>query len=267
MTEQLSCLSDGLIFRTASVDELLGKQSGFLQGSTAATNQDQPIKSVVNFPIYKVAVLLFENYQSKVDHMCGILHIPTIRYLIKAVYLRITQSEYVCTGQAALLLSIFALSAYFYQPAENSEVAQSTRDAVDLAKILSKGALNILDYSRRSTSGSLEDVQAYIIMSFVIFHLDGFSTRGRVLANTAASIARDLRLHQLDADEYSTAEKEFDLRALVAREVKRRVFWHIAATDWYSFPIINEILLLTCVGCSQPYLVHRRACISFIRIM
>ena len=256
-----------MVFRTASIDEILGKQSGLLQASTAATNQEQPSKSVVKFPAYKVAVLLFENYQSSVDHMCGILHIPTIRSLIKAVYLQITQSESVCTGQAALLLSIFALSAYFYQPVENSEVAQSTRDAIDLAKSLSKGALNILDYSRRSTSGSLEDVQAYILMSFVMFHLDGFSTRGRVLANTAASIARDLRLHQIDADEYSTAEKEFDLRALVAREVKRRVFWHIAATDWYSLLIVNEILLLTCIGCWQRYLGHRRACISFIRTM
>src|SRR5689334_3110680 len=130
---QLLCLSDGLVLRTASIDELLERRA-FPEGSTStqALNQDRPTNNIVRFPVYTVAMLLFENYLSSVDHMCGILHIPTIRAQLKTVYLGITQSEPVCIGQAALLLSLLALSAFFYKPTENSEVAQSTRDVIDL---------------------------------------------------------------------------------------------------------------------------------------
>ena len=160
------------------------------------------------------------------------MHIPTIRSLINATYLRINQRETVLPGQAALLLSIFALAAFFYHPCDDSEVASTERDAIRLSKFWSKCALDVLDHSRRNTSGSLEDIQAYIIMSLAIHHLDGFSTRGRLLTTTATSLARDLRLHRLDAENESPAEKQTSARDLIDREVKRRVFWYIASTDW-----------------------------------
>ena len=189
--------------------------------------------TVVIFPVYRVAALLFDSYQSNVVHLCCILHIPTARSLIKTFYLRISQGEPVLPSQAALLLSIFAIAAYFFQAFELSEVATTKQNAIRLSKILSRGALDVLDYSRRNTSGTLEDVQAAILMSFVTYHLDGFSARGRRLFADAVSISRELRLHRLDADEPWADGKENDFRLLVEREVKRRVFWHIASTDWY----------------------------------
>jgi hypothetical protein len=149
---------------------------------------------------------------------------------MKAVYLRIPRNEYVSPGQAALLLSIFAISAYFYQPHPDCEIAKTKEDAIHLSKTLSRRALDVLDYSRRNTSGTLEDAQAYILMAFVAYHLDGFSARGRMLSTAAVSIARELRLHRLDADESST--EETTVCSLIDREVRRRVFWHIAASDW-----------------------------------
>lgn len=145
-------------------------------------------------------------------------------------------------GQAALVLSLFALAAYFYQPFAHSEVATTEKDAHHLCKLLSRGALDVLDYSRRNTSGTLEDVQAYILMSLVTYHLDGFSARGRLLSTTALSIARELRLHQLDAENESSAtENETDPRSLVDREVKRRVFWHIVSTDWCAMCFFAQL--------------------------
>lgn len=138
---------------------------------------------------------------------------------MRAVYSQITQNEPVVPGQAALLLSIFALAAYFYRPSVYSEVATSQQDVVHISKMFSREALDVLDYSRRATSGTLEDVQAYILMSFVTFHLDGFSARGRILSTTALSIARELRLHRLDADNESSAtENETSPCSLVDRK-------------------------------------------------
>ncbi len=178
----------------------------------------------MTFPVYRVAVLLFQSYESNVDHVCRILHIPIVRSLIKTFHLRLNQSEPNLPGQAALLLSIFALAAFFYPPSDNSEVAISEQNSVHLSKFLSKGALNVLDYSRRTSSGTLEGIQAYILMSFVTFHLDGFSARARLLSGVAASIAKDLRLHRLDADPEFPAEEETSVRVLVDREGKRSVF-------------------------------------------
>lgn len=178
-----------------------------------------------------MATQLFQNYETAVDQGCRILHIPTVRSLIKNFYLRMHQGDPVNLGHAALVLSILAISAYFYAPFENSKVATTQQDASSLSTVLCKAALDVLDHSRRNTSGCLEDIQANILMSFVTYHLDGFSARGRMLTTSATAIARDLRLHRLD-DDNSQNEKDVSVRELIDREVKRRVFWHIAATDW-----------------------------------
>ena len=217
----------------SSTQEILEPQTNS-QYLASVAGDDQRNDIVVTFPVYRTAALLFQSYESNVDHLCHILHIPTVWSLIKTFYIRLNERESILPDQAALLLSIFALAAYFYQPLHHSEVATTKQDAIRLSKILSKGALDVLDYTRRNTSGTLEDVQASIFMSFVAYHLDGFSTRGRLLTTAAISIARELRLHRLDAENESIdAENGTNVRILVEREIKRRVFWHIASTDWY----------------------------------
>ena len=76
----------------------------------------------------------------------------------------------------------------------------------------------MLDYSCRIPSGTLEQLQAHAFMSYVMFHLEGFSARGRLLCATAASIAEDLCLHRLDAD--AGLERDSSVRAFIDREVK-----------------------------------------------
>jgi len=202
---------------------------------------DRPSETIVTFPIYRIAILLFKSYESNVDYLCRIMHKPTVLSLIKSFYIRINQNESILPSQAALLLSIFAIAAFFHQPFDNSEIVTSKQDAIHLSKVFSRGALDVLDYTRRNTSGTLEDVQATILMSFVTYHLDGFSARGRLLSSAAISIARELRLHRLDADtELSSSENETNVLFLIEREVKRRVFWHIASTDWYAIVLAHK---------------------------
>ncbi len=226
-------LSNGLAFRVYSMHEIL-ETTTHPQHPTSVSHDDQASDNIVIFPVYRVATLLFKSYHSNVDHLFRILHIPTIRSYIRTFYLKNNESdEPVSPGQAALLLSIFAVAAYFYQLVDNSDVATTQHDAIRLSQVLSRGALDVLDYSRRTTPSTLEDAQASVIMSFVTYHLDGFSARGRFLTTAAISIIRELRLHRLDADnESSTVESETTVQILILREIKRRVFWHIAATDW-----------------------------------
>jgi hypothetical protein len=193
------------------------------------SNQSESYRAIAAFPPFQVANLLFDNFETTIDHICPVLHNPTARAMIQTTYLRIHQkNEVVPPGQAALLLSIFSLSAFFYQVTAESKVATSSLEATHLSKIWAIAALDMLNNSQRTTSGTLEDVQAYIVMSFVTYHLDGFSSRNRHVTAMAASIAKDLRLHRLDAN----PPNPLDLHAVINDRVKRRVFWHIVSTDW-----------------------------------
>ena len=219
-------LSNGLTFRISETYEFPEARDS-AQYPTPVSEYDRSNRTIVTFPVYRVAVLLFQSYETNVDYICRFLHVPTVRSLLKTVYLRLNLGEDVQPGQAALLLAIFALAAFFYRTSEISEVATTEQESIQFSKYLCKSALDVLDYSRRITSGTVEDVQAYILMTFATFHLDGFSARGRFLSAAAISIARDLRLHLVDAEPELPAEGETGARNLVDREVKRRVFWMI----------------------------------------
>lgn len=189
---------------------------------------------LVPLPEYPDAVQLLRSYEMNVDYFLRVLHIPTIRSLLGNFYQSVRAGIPVRPSETALLLSIFAIAAYFSHPTgtgSTNSLLPSNEDILRLSIILSKAALDVLDYSRRMTSGSIEDVQACIIMLFVLFHLDGPSARGRSLSAASIVIARDLRLHRTDDDD-AVPDKDLSSEAMVEREVMRRVWWHITASDW-----------------------------------
>jgi hypothetical protein len=227
---KISSLSHGLAFTIRTTQDILKPQS-CPQSAPSAAHTDLN-QTVITFPTYKTAVLLLDLFEADVAHMCPILDLPTVRSLMKNSYIRINQNESVQPGQAALLLSLFALSTFFYQPLSQPEPIATGSETTVLSKYWSRGALDVLEHSRRNTSGTLEDIQALVLMSYVAYHLDGFSARYRHFSALAASMARDLGLHRLDADDRTPTDSGTCLRVLINREVKRRVYWHIIASDW-----------------------------------
>ncbi|TGJ84873.1 hypothetical protein E0Z10_g3865 [Xylaria hypoxylon] len=159
----ISTLSNDLAFTICSVDDILASLSDLHHVSL--TYEGHPSKTIITLPTYKTAVFLFDCFEVNVDHMCRILNLPTVRSLMKSFYTRINQNESVLPGQAALLLSLFALSAFFCHPTGNTELADIGNDSTRFSKYWSRGALDVLEHSRRNTSGTLEDVQALILMS------------------------------------------------------------------------------------------------------
>ncbi|KAJ8127362.1 hypothetical protein O1611_g6274 [Lasiodiplodia mahajangana] len=226
----ISSLSGGLAFTTRSVDEILEERE-YSQNPSLASRR-YASKIIITLPTYKTAVKLFDCFDATVDHMCRILHLPTVKSLMKTSYIRVNRNESIPSGQAALLLSLFALSAFFYQHKGDSESVDIENATTRLSKYWSRGALDVLEYSARNTSGTLEDIQALILMTYVTYHLDGFSARYRNLLAMAVSMARDLGLHRLDANDGTSASKSSSLRDLIDYEVKRRVYWHLIASDW-----------------------------------
>ncbi|KAI0098933.1 hypothetical protein GGR51DRAFT_576799 [Nemania sp. FL0031] len=226
----ISSLSSDLAFTIRSVDEILQERESSRDVSSASGRHAS--KTVITLPTYKTAVMLFDCFEASVDYMCRILHLSTVKSLIKTSYIRVSRNESIPPGQAALLLSLFALSAFFYQHKGDMESVTIGNATTCLSKYWSRGALDVLEYSARNTSGTLEDIQALILMTYVTYHLDGFTARYRNLLALAVSMARDLGLHRLDADRSTSASKDSSLRDLIDHEVKRRVYWHLIASDW-----------------------------------
>ncbi|KAI0974089.1 fungal-specific transcription factor domain-containing protein [Xylaria arbuscula] len=226
----ISSLSNDLAFTIRSLDSIVGSLDN--SQHLAPPYEERLGKTLITLPPYTTAVVLFDCFETNVDHMCRILSLPVVRSLMKSFYSQINQNKPVAPGQAALLLALFALSVFFYQPAGSAEVLEIENDRTNLAKYWSRGSLDVLEHSRRNTSGTLEDVQALILMTYVTYHLDGFSTRYRQLSAMAVSMARDLGLHRVDSEDCTLNRHPSSLRALIDHEVKRRVYWHLVASDW-----------------------------------
>lgn len=178
------------------------------------------------------ALALLEHFRVYVDHTVRVLHMPTLRKMIEGVYKALGSGQPVASGQAALMLAVFTMSMYFSLPGVDELSGTDDPENFTLAKAWAKGALDVLDHSRRTSSGSLEDAQASILMSFVLFHYDGLSARGRAMVTNAVAVGRDLRLHLID--DWDVPDSEFTVEQRIDREIKRRVWWHLASTEWMT---------------------------------
>jgi hypothetical protein len=216
-------MSDSLAYEIRTLPDIL-KSSGQNQ-------EKQLLCSVIRLPQFSKATLLLQTYETTVVSICPIVHMPTIRLLLRTTYLRLSDPALISPGSVAVLLSIFALGAFFSEPSPSSEVTTTEAESFALSKAFSRHALDLLDHSRRTSSGALEDVQAYVLVSLALSYIDGFSARSRMLFSSAISMARDLRLHRLDECEAST-DISTDARLFIENEVKRRVFWYLASEDW-----------------------------------
>jgi hypothetical protein len=175
---------------------------------------------------------LFESYVKNVTYLKHVIHVPSMRTLIDQVYSSILRGEHIIASHVALALSIFTSSAYYFAPSREERSALSTNwEDASQAIVLTRSTLDVLEYSRRSTSVSIEDVQATIILSFVMYNLEGFSARARMLGSTAFLMARELALHRIDNPRERERTPGIDNIKL---EVSRRVWWHIVSTDWFA---------------------------------
>ena len=225
---QVSGLSDRILWSIAPIQKALT--------STSSPSEERirclpGLAKNVWLPAQDEAVLLFENYVKNIDYIQHVVYPPLVHIILDDVYTRIVEHQPVGSSHVALLLSIFASAAYYWTSRSDYVSLFFTLQEANQASLLwSKAALDVLEHSRRTTSGSIEDVQATIILSFLALNLEGFSARSRSLMTTALVTARNLGLHMLDAQ---NEERQGHTRERgIEVEVKRRVWWHIAATDW-----------------------------------
>ncbi|KAK5075592.1 hypothetical protein LTS08_001341 [Lithohypha guttulata] len=226
----LPAMSTSYIFETVAMTDIEQLESTLIEHS------DGPLKRrrKMLVPVYSDARCLFDQYAKYICHFHQIIHLPTFLRTMEKFYLDISQGKAVNTDHAALVLSVLATVlgySKWSEPDSSPFQFASNRDITFL--ILFRSALDLLEYSRRVLSGSVEIVQTAIIIVFIEYNLEGFTSRARALLAQALLTAQELSMHKIDCPS-STRRRESStsVKSLIETEMKRRIWWHLVATDW-----------------------------------
>lgn len=171
---------------------------------------------------------LLDSYAAQMHAIQGILDLSVVREKVNALYVALYAQDAIDAGIVALLLAICA-SMGFWDRHVGSSDKSSTSTGIASA-FISKQALYAAEYTRLSAQVSLEAVQAGILLTFHFCHLEGFTSRTRLLHSSALTMARDLGLHRIDVP--SRTKMHATQSESIEKEVGRRVWWHLAGTDW-----------------------------------
>lgn len=203
---------------------------------TVGQNNDRLV-SCIWLPPRVEAEHLVERYLEGVSYIHHVVHPPRLRGAVVKLYNELDNEGQADLGTGALLLSLLASVTYLLGPEECdidqlptvAEGAEASEEFISWIRI----TLDVLEHSQRSNLGSIESLQAMIIVSFLIGNIEGASQRFRSMTAAALILARELGLHRIDRGKNHWTT-ESGTHGMVDAEVGRRLWWYLAATDWYE---------------------------------
>ena len=218
------------VFHAVSIESVLTKPTYLVPCDTAslAFPGNEVIK-VIYLPQYNECKTLFDKYVSSYSYLQHIVHHPTLPTVVDRVYERLERQESNEPGDLILLLSIIATATYTWSQDDfgGYGLFANISDAHAQAPFWVKATLEILESAHRSAYLSLELLQGLIVITFIVGNMEGISLRYRSLISTAIVMGREMGLHQTDLP-----GKEKTGLTPLRRELGRRIWWYLAATDW-----------------------------------
>ena len=188
---------------------------------------------LITLPDKDEALALLGHYARLASHMHYVIYMPTVRIILDQVYDRMDNDEPCEHGHVALLLSMFATTSNIWTHENGIAcIFGSMVEANQCSTIWAEAAVAVLEQVHNSGSNSLEQVQASVILGFAMLTKEGLSARSRWLNNAATIAARDLSLHVLDGEK-EKARRAKSPEDEIQLEMKRRLWWHLASSDWY----------------------------------
>ncbi|KAK5099021.1 hypothetical protein LTR70_000857 [Exophiala xenobiotica] len=219
-------MSSSFVFETVPL-ELISKHE--LESPFLSRRQKR-----ILLPTYSDARTLFDKYAKYVCHFHHIIHLPTLRKILEDFYSRLSRGQTVDPDHGTLLLGVFATVVCYTRWSEPDSVPlEVSDDRENVFQLWFRSALDLLDHSRRILQASLEIVQSCIILVFLDYNLEGFTSRARAVLGQALHSAKELSMHRIDcphATRRRVASTTID--SMIELEMKRRIWWHLVATDW-----------------------------------
>ncbi|KAK5122334.1 hypothetical protein LTR85_004245 [Meristemomyces frigidus] len=151
--------------------------------------------------------------------------------MIVKLYASLERPQGTPYSHVALTLSILASIAGYWGLREADDTPfTSPSEASAVALYWLRSAFDVLEHIQRTTSPDLETVQTSVILLFLSYHIEGFSPNLRRLQATALANAKDIGLHLTDSTHNKRPEET--QQQIIDTEMRRRVWWHLASTDW-----------------------------------
>lgn len=182
----------------------------------------------IDLPSQDDALALFEDFLVYTrSYNVNNVHGPTVYTMINDLYTQLAQGQTIDFDSAALILSFCAASAFFWDKNCSSAFNFLTEENATAQSHVWRGAaFDLLDQSQRTTLVSLNAIHARLILADLIYNLEGTSSRFRYVHSGARAAAYELGLHVVDLPGNEPGDDEF------LREIKRRIWWYLATTDW-----------------------------------
>jgi hypothetical protein len=202
-----------------------------------STSHDSIDLSVIlrEFPTRKDAEALLDHFTKTFDAMYRNLHVPTTWRLLKELYDDLGSNRLPSATQLAFFLGIFAGSAYISKNGfQLGRPTSSQRSPLALAESWHQQAVFLL--TKPPVPPSTQALQAFMMLAHLCTQIEGFAGSFSVLAMSGLQMARTMRIHRLDSLCFRE-ERRRNGADMVDIELKRRVWWHIVASDWSVFLI------------------------------
>lgn len=221
----------------------------------------EPTRSVY-LPPKKTILPMIDYYAEYITHLHHVIHLPSLRQSVADTYSQLHQEKRVEPGKVALILNVITMTAYMSTYQDNEKLGFTNEEQKnELIALWAKAGLDLLENSRRTGSSTFDYLQATALASFLTYNIDGYTARFRSLFSYALSIAKDLGMHKLDChQDAETSESE-----KVDKEVKRRLWWYIVATDWYDCLFSPSNSRLIVIGMSVLLEVHKKEHMPFLQ--
>ncbi|KAB8275142.1 hypothetical protein BDV30DRAFT_225208 [Aspergillus minisclerotigenes] len=177
-------------------------------------------------PDIHLARLLFEHYVQTADCLHREIHVPSTRALLEATYNELSGSITGLDETITFFLSIFASSAFYVCHSHSHSISDQLKDASKWHNTWKEAVILALLQPDTIRSSSLVSLQTILIMTYLIWDTEGQSSMFHTLRGIAHTKAIQMKIHRLDAH-HPTEDDD-----VIVTELKRRLWWHLASTDW-----------------------------------
>lgn len=179
-------------------------------------------------PDIHLARLLFEHYVQTSDCLHREIHVPSTRALLESTYNELSGSSNGLDETIAFFLSIFASSTFYvcHSHSHPHSISDQLKDASKWHNAWKEAVILALLQPDAMRSSSLVSLQTISIMTYLIWDTEGQSSMFHALRSIANTKAIQMKIHRLDA--HPPAEND----DVIVVELKRRLWWHLASTDW-----------------------------------